>query len=126
MAHADKVCAVVLFVFGAAFIVAGTWCALQLTVRADGRGCVKCYTAKAVSSHRTPNSGLDEFFVGVEFAVFGGVVEGNVAVGAFFELIDFAGVEGLGVNVDADGALIVFGEIEDLVDGFEGIYVNRI
>jgi len=62
----------------------------------------------------------------VELAEFGGVVEGNVAVGAFFELVDFAGVERLGVDVNADGALIVFGKIEDLVDGFEGIDVDGI
>jgi hypothetical protein len=53
-------------------------------------------------------------------------VEGNIAVGAFFELVDFAGVEGLGIDVDADGALIVLGQIEDLMDRFERIYVNRI
>jgi hypothetical protein len=52
---------------------------------------------------------LEKLFTGVESAVFGCVVEGNVAVGAFFELVDFAGVEGLGIDVDADGALIVFG-----------------
>ena len=69
---------------------------------------------------------LDEFFVGVELAVFGSVVEGNVAVGAFFELIDFAGVERLRVDVNADGPLIVFGEIENLVHGFEGIDVDGI
>jgi hypothetical protein len=38
-------------------------------------------------------------------------VERDVAVSAFFELVDFAGVEGLGVDVNADGALIVFSEI---------------
>ena len=69
---------------------------------------------------------LDEFFVGVEFAVFGSVVEGDVAVSALFELVDFAGVERLGVDVNADGALIVFGEIENLVDRFEGIDVDGI
>lgn len=36
-------------------------------------------------------------------------MEWDVAVGTFFELVDFAGVEGFGVDVDADGALIVFG-----------------
>ena len=68
----------------------------------------------------------EKFFVGVELAVFGSVVEGDVAVGALFELIDFAGVERLGIDVDADGALIVFGKIENLMDGFEGIYVDGI
>lgn len=62
----------------------------------------------------------------MEAAVFAGVVERNVAVGSLFELIDFAGVERLRIDVDADSALIVFGEIENLVNGFEGIYVNGI
>ena len=62
----------------------------------------------------------------MELAEFGSVVEGNIAVGAFFELIDFAGVERLGVNVNADGALIVFGQIENLMDGLEGIDVDGI
>ena len=62
----------------------------------------------------------------MELAVFGSVVERDVAVGALFELIDFAGVKRLGINVNADGALIKFGEIENLVDGFEGIDVDRI
>jgi len=53
-------------------------------------------------------------------------VERNVAVGTLFELVDFAGVEGLGVDVDADGAFIVFGEVKDLVDGFERIDVDGI
>lgn len=69
---------------------------------------------------------LQQLLVGVETAVFAGVVEGDVAVGSFFELIDFAGIEGLGIDVKADGALIVFGEIEDLVDGFERIDVDGI
>jgi len=51
---------------------------------------------------------LQELFVGVELAVFAGVVEGNVAVGAFFFRVDFAAVEGFGIDVDADGALIEF------------------
>jgi hypothetical protein len=52
---------------------------------------------------------LQKLLVGVEFAVFAGVVEGNVAVGAFFFGVDFAAVEGLGIDVDADGSLIEFG-----------------
>jgi len=59
-------------------------------------------------------------------AVLTGVVEGYVAVSSLFELVDFARVEWLGVDVNADGALIVFGEIENLVHGFEGIDVNGI
>ena len=38
---------------------------------------------------------LDEFFVGVELAVFGSVMQRDVAVSAFFELIDLAGIERL-------------------------------
>jgi len=62
----------------------------------------------------------------VEFAVLGGVVERDVAVGAFFELVDLAGVERLRVDVNADGPLIVLGEIENLVDRFERIDVAGI
>ena len=69
---------------------------------------------------------LQELFVGMELAVFTGVVERDVGVGAFIAVIDFAHVEGLGVNVDADGTLVVFGEIQDLVDGFERIDVGRV
>ena len=72
------------------------------------------------------NWGLEKFFVGIEAAVFAGVVERDVAVSSLFELIDFAGVEGLGVDVNADGALVVFGEIQDLMDGFERIDVDGI
>ncbi len=45
----------------------------------------------------------------MELAVFAGVVEGDVAVGAFFALVNFATVERLGIDVDADGALLEFG-----------------
>ena len=69
---------------------------------------------------------LQKFFAGVELAVLGGVVERDIAVGAFFELVDFAGVKGLGIDVNADGALIVFGEIQNLVNGFEGIDIAGI
>jgi hypothetical protein len=67
---------------------------------------------------------LQELFGGVELAVLAGVVEGNVAVRAFFAKVDFAGVEGLGVDVDADRALVEFGEIEDLMDGLERVDVG--
>ena len=56
-------------------------------------------------------SRLQELFVRVELAVFAGVVKGDVAVGAFFASVDFAGVEGLGIDVDAYGALVEFGEV---------------
>jgi len=67
---------------------------------------------------------LKELFVGVELAVFAGVVERDVAVSAFFALIDFATVERLGVDVDADCASIEFRQVQDLMNGFEGIDVN--
>jgi hypothetical protein len=66
----------------------------------------------------------EEDFSGVEDAVFAGVVEGDVGVGVAVAVVDFAGVERFGVNVDTDGALIEFGEIENLVDGFERIDVG--
>jgi hypothetical protein len=61
---------------------------------------------------------LQKLFVGVELAVFAGVVEGDVAVGALFSGVDFAGVEGFGIDVDADGALIEFRKIQNLMNGF--------
>ena len=60
----------------------------------------------------------------MELAVFAGVVERDVAIGAFFALIDFATVERLGIDVDADGALIEFRKIQDLMNRFEGIDMN--
>lgn len=62
----------------------------------------------------------------MELAVFASVVEWDVAVSSLFELINFTGVERLRIDVNANGALIVLGEIEDLVNGFEGIYVDGI
>ena len=69
---------------------------------------------------------LQEFFVGVEFAVFAGVVEGDVAVGAFFFGVDFATVEGFRVDVDADGALVEFRQIQNLMNRFERIDVDGV
>jgi len=60
---------------------------------------------------------LQKFLVGVELAVFAGVVKGDVAVSAAFALIDFAAVKGLGIDVDAYGALIEFGQVQNLMDG---------
>lgn len=48
-------------------------------------------------------------------------MERDVGVGIAVAVVDFAGVEGFGVEVDTDGALIEFGKIENLVDGFERI-----
>jgi hypothetical protein len=62
----------------------------------------------------------------VELAVFAGVVKGDVAVGAAFALVDFAGVERLGIDVDADGAPIKFRQIQDLVDRLERVDVDGV
>jgi hypothetical protein len=67
---------------------------------------------------------LQKFLVGVELAVFAGVVERDVAIGALFTRVDFASVEGLGIYVDAYGALVEFGQVQDLVDGLERIDVD--
>jgi len=67
---------------------------------------------------------LQEFFGGVQDAVLAGVVEGDIGVGAAFALVDFAGVKGFGVEVNADGALVEFGKIEDLMDRFKRIDVS--
>jgi hypothetical protein len=45
----------------------------------------------------------------VEVAVFAGVVQRDVTVRTALALIDFAAVEGLGIDVDADCALIELG-----------------
>ena len=47
----------------------------------------------------------------MELAVFAGVVERHVGVGALVAVIDFAHIERLRINVDADGALVVFGKV---------------
>src|SRR5467141_3186733 len=67
---------------------------------------------------------LQEFFGGIQLAVFAGVVERDVAVGAFLAKVDFASVKRFRVNVDADGALAEFGEIQDLMDGLEGVDIG--
>jgi hypothetical protein len=67
---------------------------------------------------------LQKLLGGIEFAVFAGVVERDVGVGALLAEIDLARIEGLGINVDADGTLVEFEEIENLVDGLEGIDIG--
>ena len=62
----------------------------------------------------------------MELAVFAGVVERDVGIGAFVAVIDFTHIERFGIDVDADGALIEFGKIQNLVDGFERIDVGRV
>jgi hypothetical protein len=51
-------------------------------------------------------------------------VERDVGIGALLAEIDFAGVKRLGINVDADGTLVEFREIKNLVDRFERINVG--
>lgn len=67
---------------------------------------------------------LEKLFAGVELAVFAGVVKRDVAVRAAFALVHLATVERLRVDVDADGALVEFGEIQDLMNGFERVDVD--
>jgi len=98
----------------------------EFPIISDRLGPLTTCEAKRQPLQRLRSEKSEKFFVGVELAIFGSVVEGNVAVGALFELVDFAGVERLGVNVNADGALIVFGEIENLMDGFERVDVTGI
>jgi hypothetical protein len=67
---------------------------------------------------------LQELFGGIELAVFAGVVERHVGIGTLLAKIDLARIKGLGVDVDADGALVKFREIENLVDGLKGIDIS--
>src|SRR5260370_32025937 len=67
---------------------------------------------------------LQQFFGGIQLAVFAGVVERDIAVGTLLAKVDLASVEGLRVNVDADGALVEFGEIENLMHGLERVDVG--
>jgi hypothetical protein len=67
---------------------------------------------------------LQELLGGIEFAVFAGVVERDIGIGALLAEIDLAGVKRLGINVDADGTLVEFREIENLVDRFERIDIG--
>src|SRR5262249_17858797 len=65
-----------------------------------------------------------QLLVGMELAIFAGVVEGHVRVGPLLAQIDFTGVEGLGIDVNADRALVEFGEIEHLVHRLQRIHVR--
>jgi len=84
----------------------------------------------SMRGHRLPRgagqvpSVLQQLLGGIEAAVFAGVVEGHVGIGAFLAEIDLARIKRLGIDVDADGALVEFGEIENLVDGFERIDIG--
>src|SRR5882762_4528885 len=68
--------------------------------------------------------GLKKLLSWVKFAVFAGVVERNIGVGALFALVNLAGVEGLGVDVDAHCALVKLHEILDLMHGLQRIYIG--
>src|SRR6266851_9680959 len=67
---------------------------------------------------------LEKLFVGMQFAVLAGVMQRNVGVSSFVAVVDFAHVERLGIDVDADGAPIEFGKIQNLVNRFERIDVS--
>ena len=60
--------------------------------------------------------------LGVNFlSVFRGVVELDFAAGALIGGIDDAGIEGAGIDVQADCPLIEFAGIENAVHGLQGI-----
>src|SRR6266403_6046986 len=67
---------------------------------------------------------LQELFGGIELAVCAGVEERHVGVRALVAQIDFATVKGLRVHVNADGTLVEFREVDDFVDGLDGIHVG--
>src|SRR5260370_18721597 len=69
---------------------------------------------------------LQKLLSRVQFAVFAGVDERDVGVGALVAKVDFGTVEGFRINVDTDGALLEFGEIQDLMDGLERVDVGRM
>ena len=54
--------------------------------------------------------------------VFGGVVEFDFAAGALIGGIDDAGIEGAGIDVQADCPLIEFARIENAMHGLERIH----
>src|SRR5215471_9218310 len=53
-------------------------------------------------------------------------MQGHVGIGALILQINLAGVKGLRIDVDADRALAVFGEVQHLVHRFERIDVGRV
>jgi hypothetical protein len=67
---------------------------------------------------------LEKLFVGMQFAVLAGVVQRNVGVSPFIAVVDFAHIERLGIDVDADSALLKFGQIQNLVNRFERIHIR--
>src|SRR6266436_1361057 len=81
----------------------------------NSRFAISCAKEKAA----TQSGALQNLFSRIQLAVFAGVMERDVAVGASLALVDLASVKWLGVNVDANGAPIEFREIQDLMDGLE-------
>src|SRR6266481_4130151 len=81
---------------------------------------ITCEQEKAA----TLSGALQNLFSQIQLAVFAGVMERDVAVGAFLAKVNLASVKWLGVNVDADGALVEFGEIQNLMDGLKRVDVR--
>jgi hypothetical protein len=65
---------------------------------------------------------LKELLVRIEFAVFAGVVQGHVGICSFIERIDFAVRIGMGVDMNAGGALIELRKIENLMNGLFALH----
>ena len=84
---------------------------------AQAEGCAPSWRSLTRKGAQARVPALQKLFVGMELAVFAGVVERDVAVGAFFALVNFATVKRLGVDVNADGALLEFRKIQDLMNG---------
>ena len=64
-----------------------------------------------------------ELFVRIELAVFAGEEKRNVSISIFIEIVHFTSIERFGIDVNADGALVEFGEVHDFVDRLHGIDV---
>src|SRR5260370_381844 len=69
---------------------------------------------------------LQQFFRRVELAVLAGVVERRVAVRAFLPQVNFSGLEGLRVHVNADRTLLEFRQIQHLVHRLQRIHAGRM
>src|SRR5258708_30074980 len=67
---------------------------------------------------------LQKLFGGVQFAVFAGVEEREVRVRALVAEIVFEIVEGIGINVDAEGAPVEFRQVHDFMDRLDGIHIG--
>lgn len=69
---------------------------------------------------------LKELLVGIEFAVFAGVVQGHVGICSFIERINFAARIGMRVDMNAGGALIELRKIQNLMDRFFALHSARM